>query len=603
MKKFLLFLTVFTGISLLLVFGGNNSSEVKSCISGKPALVADEIIVKFDTSVTSFKKEKIRKDYGLSKKAESRKAGKFVVYKHGNPTAVLNRLKNEPGVVYAEQNGYMYGSMVPNDALYPQQWHMTRIGMEQAWDISTGAGVIVAICDSGVMQSLEDLANTNFMPGYDFVNDDNDPTDDHGHGSHICGTIAQSTNNGIGCAGIAYNATIMPVKVLNKNNFGSWEDIANGIYYAVDNGASIINFSIGGTSHSDTLKNAVDYAWNNGVLVVCAAGNSNKDTADYPAIYPNAMAISATTIPDVKASYSSYGPDIELTAPGGDYGDEDGDGHDDMVLQNTLWHKQTGYYYYSGTSMATPHVVGVAALMKSIDPSLTNVQLRNMLIATAEDIGAPGWDEYFGYGMVDAYAAVLAAGGTPTNQPPNADFTFTTNDLTATFTDASGDPDGTVVSWDWDFGDTAGSTAQHPSHTYASGGTYSVTLTVTDNDGAVDSVTKPVTVSGSTGDRYLFVNDIAITVAKQGRNYKATAVITIFDTLGAPVPDAAVSVSWSGVVTGTDSGVTGADGTVSITSPRVASTGPFTVTVTGVTHAVYQYDSALNVETSDSASY
>jgi serine protease len=603
MKKTLFFLTIFIGISLLIVFGGNNSSNVKSDMSGKPSLVPDEIIVKFDTSVTLSKKEKIRENYGLSKKAESRNAGGFVVYKHGNPTAVLNRLKNEPGVIYAEQNGYAYGSMIPNDPMYVQHWHMTRIGMEQAWDISTGTGVIVAVCDSGVRQSLEDLADTNFIPGYDFINDDNDPDDDHGHGSHVCGTIAQSTNNGVGVAGVAYNATIMPVKVLNKNNFGSWDAIANGIYYAADNGAEIINLSIGGTSHSDTLKNAVDYAWNQGALVVCAAGNGNNDYADYPAIYPNAMAISATTIPDVKASYSSYGPDIELTAPGGDYGDEDGDGHDDMVLQNTFWRKKTGYYYYSGTSMATPHVVGVAALMKSVNPSLTNVQLRNLLHTTAEDIGAPGWDEYFGYGMVDAYAAVLAAGGTPTNQPPNADFTFTTDDLTATFTDASDDPDGTVVSWDWDFGDTGSSTAQNPSHTYASAGTYSVTLTVTDNDGAVDSVTKPVTVSGSTGDQYMFVNDIAVTVAKKGPNYTATTVITIFDTLGAPVSNATVSVSWSGVVSGTDSDVTGADGTVSIKSPRVRETGPFTVTVTNVTHATYQYDSSLNIETSDSASY
>ena len=225
------------------------------------------------------------------------------------------------------------------------------------------------------------------------------------------------------------------------------------------------------------------------------------------------------------------------------------------------------------------------------------------LFATAEDIGPAGWDNEFGHGMVDAYAAVLAAGGTPVNQPPDADYTFTTNDLTATFTDASSDSDGSVVSWDWDFGDTGGSSAQHPSYTYASAGTYSVTLTVTDNDGATDSVTKPVTVSGSSGDQYMFVNDIAISVSKKGSNYDATTVITIFDTFNQPVANAAVGISWSGVVSGTDSGTTGSDGTVQFKSPRIRNTGPFTVTVTDVTHATYTYDSALNIETTDSATY
>lgn len=601
MKKVLFFLTLAVAVSFLMMYAGNQGNTAK--VSQNPNLVPDEIIVVYDASVTGAKKAKIRDNYGLSKKSESYKPGKFTVYKHGNPQAVINKLRNEPGVKAVEQNGYGRACMIPNDPLYVSQWHMTRIGMEQAWDISTGAGVIVAVVDSGVLQSLEDLADTNFMPGYDFINDDNDPTDDNGHGSHVCGTIAQSTNNGVGVAGIAYDCTIMPVKVLNKQNFGSWDAIANGIYYAADNGADMMNVSIGGTSPSTVLEDAVNYAWNNGVLVVCAAGNEDNDYANYPAMYPNAMAISATTIPDVRASYSNYGPDIDMCAPGGDRGDVDGDGHDDMVLQNTFWHRTHDYYYYSGTSMATPHVVGVAALMKSVNPSLTNAQLRSMLTATAEDIGPAGWDNEFGYGIVDAYAAVLAAGGTPVNQPPDADFTFTTNDLTATFTDASSDSDGSVVSWDWDFGDTGGSSAQHPGYTYASAGTYSVTLTVTDNDGAVDSVTKPVTVSGSTGDQYVFVNDIAISVSKKGPNYDATTVITIFDTFNQPVSGAAVGISWSGVVSGTDSGTTGSDGTVQFKSPRVQSAGPFTVTVTDVTHATYTYDSALNIETTDSATY
>lgn len=407
MRKFHLILTLVLTVSFMFAVNVNAANKIE----GKPQLVPNEIIVKYAPTLTDAQKSDIKGRYGLTKLRDSKKKGEFSVLHHGSPQAILKQLVNEPGIVYAEQNAYAYAAFVPNDPLYQYQWHMTRIGMEAAWDITTGAGVIVAVVDTGVRQSLEDLAGTNFMAGYDFINNDNDPYDDAGHGSHVCGTIAQSTNNSLGCAGIAYNCTIMPVKVLDKRGSGSYDAIANGIIYAADNGADVINLSLGGSSSLTVLEDAINYAWNNGVVVVCAAGNSSSSSPFYPAAYTNSISVSATGGNDALASYSNYGTTIDITAPGGDSGDYNGDGYDDMILQNTFGKGKSGegYYFYTGTSMASPHVAGVAALVKAVNSSLTNAQIRNILETTAEDLGTSGWDQYFGYGIVDALAAVLAA--------------------------------------------------------------------------------------------------------------------------------------------------------------------------------------------------
>jgi len=188
------------------------------------------------------------------------------------------------------------------------------------------------------------------------------------------------------------------------------------------------------------------------------------------------------------------------------------------------------------------------------------------------------------------------------NTPPTADFTYTINCLTVTFTDTSTDPDGTIVSWSWDFGDGNTSTLQNPTHTYAVDGSYTVTLTVTDNDGASDSVSKTVTVSACLEEMYVY--DITQTIVQKGKNYESNAVVTIWDTNNNPVANATVTITWSGVVSGSDSGVTGADGTVSFKSSKTKTpSGSFTITVNNVTHATLPYNPALNNETSDSASY
>lgn len=363
-----------------------------------------ELIVKFKNEA-HFKIEKIKESLKL-------------------PEA-LKEFRNRTDVEYAEPNFYAYAYFTPNDPYWRYQWHLQEqskggINTPFAWDLSQGEGVIVAVIDTGVAyenfgkyKRAPDLANTAFVPGYDFVNKDTHPNDDNGHGTHVAGTIAQSTNNNLGVAGGAFKAKIMPVKVLNKSGSGTYVQVAAGIRFAADNGAKIINLSLGGPSPSQTLKDAVDYAKSKGVLVVAAAGNDGKRALGYPAAYTDSViAVAATRIDKTKSYYSNYGPGLSLAAPGGDLNvDQNGDGYGDGVLQQTLVNGNVGkfgYYFYQGTSMATPHVSAAAALVAAT--GITNpLDIRNILESTALDLGPVGWDETFGYGLVDAYKALQEA--------------------------------------------------------------------------------------------------------------------------------------------------------------------------------------------------
>ncbi len=623
-RKWILIFVLISFLALPVFSGPKKASqktlnELQKVFAKNPAWVADEIIVKFDPSLSEAEKDAIAKKYNLTLKRKSRKAGKFRVFKHNDPEAILNSLKNEPGVIYAERNAYAYALMVPNDPYYKYQWHMTRIGVEDAWDLSTGSGVIVAVVDTGIKQTLEDLANTQFVPGYDFVNEDNDPTDDEGHGSHVAGTIAQSTNNGVGVVGIAFNAKLMPVKVLDSRGSGTYDDIADGIYYAVDNGADIINMSLGGPSSLDILEDAVNYAWSHGVVVVCAAGNESTSDPSYPAAYDAAISVSATTSIDTLASYSNYGSTIDIAAPGGDTGDNNGDGYDDMILQNTFSRTDEGYYFYAGTSMASPHVAGTAALVKAANPNLTNAEIREILETTAEDLGDPGWDQYFGNGLVNAYAAVQAAlgggggGGDEDTTPPtisNINVTnITSNSVTITWTTDEPATSKVYYGLTTSYGNTAYDGSYVTSHSVtltglSAGTTYHFMVESADQAGNVSQSSDYTFTTQEEEPQpsgVMYVDSIDMSLAIRGRWYYAVATVKIVDTQGNPVSGATVYVTWSGVVSGTSSGITGTDGTVTFTSARTSG-GTYTITVTNVTHDSYTYDSSLNNETTDSVS-
>ena len=280
----------------------------------------------------------------------------------------------------------------PNDPQYKYQWHLRQIGMPEAWKLADGNGVIVAVLDTGVayedferFHQLKDLKGIEFVKGFDFVDNDAHANDDHGHGSHVTGTIAQATNNGEGVAGVARNVRIMPLKVLSASGSGSIGGISDAIRYAADNGAKVINMSLGGPFPSKALKQAVAYAHKKGVTVVCAAGNESRGKVGYPAAYPGAIAVSATQFDEATTFYSNYGKDIDIAAPGGNTQlDQNNDGQPDGVLQNTIKigdPTTSDYFGYMGTSMASPHVAGVAALVvgeidTSVQPARISVHSR-----------------------------------------------------------------------------------------------------------------------------------------------------------------------------------------------------------------------------------
>ncbi|MCK5544614.1 MAG: S8 family serine peptidase [Desulfobulbaceae bacterium] len=607
-----------------------------------PKYVPDEIIVKFNPGVSGDVVGKINQKHGTSILSTSRFAGfkRLRISKGKTVEQMVEIYKRNPNVEYAEPNCIAHAFLVPNDEYYSVQWHLDNadyggIGMEEAWDLSAGTAVIVAVIDTGVAYEdyeeagvpigasgkyryityaqAPDLADTSFVDGYDFVNDDIHPNDDNGHGTHVTGTIAQSTNNGLGVAGVAFDCSIMPVKVLDSAGSGTYADIADGIYFAADNGAQVINMSLGGPVSLITLENALAYAYDAGVTIVCASGNDGSaDTVSYPAAYDAyCIAVGATRYDEEVSYYSNGGPSLDLTAPGGDINvDQNGDNYGDGVLQQThdgSDYTNFGYWFYQGTSMAAPHVAGVAALVIAngvVGPDAVREALQN----SAEDKGDEGWDPAYGWGIVDAAKAL---GYSPvSNTPPVADAggTYTgTEDVAITFDgSASYDDDGDTLTYAWDFGDDLTGAGVNPSHAYTAAGIYDVTLVV--NDGKEDSFSS-ATIAEITAvndppvaDNAMHISSIDMAIKTAGINTSASAAVNIVDAAGDSVEGAAVSGYWEGLTSDVDYGVT-INGQVVFESDKVkraAGGTTFTFTVDNVELGGWTYDPTDNDETSAS---
>jgi serine protease len=367
--------------------------------------IPGEIAVDLRDDLTEKDVADVAREYGMAMRAESAYSeahDKLEVAKvsPSQEQALLDALSKDPRVEHAEPMALYKATFVPDDPLYAKQWHLTRVGAEKAWSYSCGQGVTVAVIDTGVacfdkgpFTRGTDLKGTRCEGGWNFVDDTPHAHDDHGHGTHVAGTIAQTTNNGVGTAGLAYCATLMPIKVLSKQGFGSTANVAEGIRYAADNGAQVINMSLGGPIKSRILEDAVNHALAKGVVIVAAAGNSGRSVG-WPAAYPGVIAVSATDDKDNIAWFSSRGPQVVIGAPGV------------SVTQQTICNggkdKCEIFGTFNGTSMASPHVAGVAAMVESM--GVTNGEsVRDVLTASARPKSEKN---LFGAGILDGGAAV-----------------------------------------------------------------------------------------------------------------------------------------------------------------------------------------------------
>ncbi len=393
-------------VAAMLVLVPGASAQERTNVDAEA--VPGEFVVAFTSSMDSDERSDAVKDHGgrvlKSVPAIGVYALEFPQTKERRSKAAdrakQNELKADKRFKFAEPNFIYQAAFTPNDPALSQQWAWSRIAAFTAWDKTLGsAATRIAIVDTGVTRTHPDL-DAKIVAGYDYVQGDTAPDDGNGHGTHVAGTAAAETNNATGGAGMCPGCSLIPVRVLDNNGSGTLANVASGITWAADHGAKVINLSLGG-SGSTTLSQAVDYAANKGVFLACAAGNSNTSSTSsaYPGAYPNCFAVASTTSTDVRSSFSNYGSWVEAAAPGS------------SIYSTWLG---TGYNTISGTSMATPHVAGLAGLLAS--QGLTGAQIRDRICTNADKISGTG--TLWTCGRINATNAVNGSAPPPPPPPP-----------------------------------------------------------------------------------------------------------------------------------------------------------------------------------------
>lgn len=499
--------------------------------------VPGQILVKFKQAIPESTTELKVDGYSAKIKSRLDRINTLILsVPEAQQDAIISAFSRLPTVEFAEPDYIAHAFSTTNDPSLSQQWGMFKIQAANssgtsAWDTTTGNSTVkIAILDTGIDQDHVDLsakvvANQNFT-------DSPTPEDFYGHGTHVAGIAAAITNNSTGVAGVGYNSSLMNVKVLNDSGSGAYSWIASGITWATDNGAKVINMSLGGSSGSATLQNAINYAVSNGVVVVAAAGNSGSSARSYPAYYSNVIATAATDTNDNKASWSNYGSWVDVAAPGVD-------NYSTMPNHaNTIG--PTNYGSLSGTSMATPHVAGLAGLVWATGICSTNSCVRSQIENNADNISGTGF--YWTYGRINAYKAVGGAAPSPTPTPsPTPSPTSTPNPTP--------------------------------------------TPTPTPSPTPVPSLV-------------MHVSDITMSFTKFFNQRTVYTKVTVLDQNNNPVPSANVSLKMTlpSGSTATGSGNTASNGTITF-SLRSTQKGTYKSDVTNVTKTNYTYDSAGSVTT------
>ncbi len=404
--------------SLLLFPVINNGEPLKI---GDKKYSDEHILVKFKEKADIQQAMGSLKSMGLRqiKKLEKLEVYVMAIPEGEEPEEICEALNSHPDILYAEPDYIAYACVKPNDRYFTYQYYLLNEGQNycpplnkigragadvkitDAWDREKGSeNIIIAIVDTGVYLQHEDLKD-KIIGGFDFVNNDADPSDDHWHGTHVAGIAGASTNNAIGIAGVGWNAKIMPIKVLDSTGSGYYSWIADGIEWAVDRGAKVINLSLGGETSSFVLEEAVNYAFSKGALCIAAAGNDRNKRVLYPAAYKNCLAVGATNDMDLDSGWHSKGPEVDVSAPG------------ELIFSTfnpKYQNSNANYAWATGTSMATPIVSGLAALIYSKNPSISPKDLMNLIKYTCDDVNSStfrGVDEFLGYGRINAKTAVL----------------------------------------------------------------------------------------------------------------------------------------------------------------------------------------------------
>lgn len=377
----------------------------------QPLWVEGRVLVQFRAGLPQKEQDKILQAHGGKAQGQIHESGVHLVEVPPNAEdAVAQALSHNPHVKFAEKDMLVEPGFTPNDPScsngYSSSWHLPKIGAPTAWDWNPtmGGSVTIAILDTGVDPTHPDLVG-QLVPGWNVYSNNADTSDVHNHGTWVAGTAAATTNNGVGVASVAGQARIMPVRIADANAYAYWSTVASGIYWAADHGANIANISYNGVSGSSSVQSAAQYLRSKGGVVVVAAGNSSGLESIAPS--DALLSVSSTNGSDTRSGFSSYGDYVDLAAPG------------ESILTTA---RGGGYATVQGTSFSSPVVAGVAAMMMDANSALTPAQIDSILKSTAGDLGTAGWDQYYGFGRVNAAAAVEQAVKTIAidTQPPAA---------------------------------------------------------------------------------------------------------------------------------------------------------------------------------------